>query len=485
MADKIVQLYDEAGNNIYPATTLDAIHGSGALRADFVLKSGDTMTGPLAATQFIGPLNGNANTATTLATARTLKIGNTGKTFNGGGNVTWSSNEIGFLDLATRGTQIADNTNLNNLGYGNFYSNSSTNSSTMTNAPITSAGFRLYSARGYNSSAGIYEWQFAQTSSRKLFQRFKDSNGNWSTWGHMVMTPSNSAEGSSSLPVYINGNGIATACTASSLFSTLSWTAGSTSGPVLNTTVGGQARTATIPSASASASGIVTTGAQTFAGTKTFSKIQANSTSYPGVHIWGDGEGGNIRIFTKNSTTNCFEFDGYDGNLRLYYSTDGGAGNTGYQFWSWKTDGSFNASKVYGAVWNDYAEYRNQKEIIEPGYCVASSNNGQVYKTTEKFQACDGIVSDTFGFAIGETDECQTPLAVAGRVLAYFHGNREDYHSGDTVCAGPEGKVMKMTREEIKEYPDRIIGIVSEIPEYEIWGSGNVEVNNRIWIKVK
>lgn len=123
--------------------------------------------------------------------------------------------------------------------------------------------------------------------------------------------------------------------------------------------------------------------------------------------------------------------------------------------------------------------------MIEPGYCVASANNGQVYKTTEKFQACDGIVSDTFGFAIGETDECKTPLAVAGRVLAYFHGNREDYQSGDTVCAGPEGKVMKMTREEIKEYPDRIIGIVSEIPEYETWGSGNVEVNGRIWIKVR
>jgi hypothetical protein len=42
-----------------------------------------------------------------------------------------------------------------------------------------------------------------------------------------------------------------------------------------------------------------------------------------------------------------------------------------------------------------------------------------------------------------------------------------------------------MTREEIKEYPDRIIGIVSEIPDYETWGEGNVAVNNRIWIKVK
>lgn len=142
-------------------------------------------------------------------------------------------------------------------------------------------------------------------------------------------------------------------------------------------------------------------------------------------------------------------------------------------------------SVLYGAAWNDYAEYRTQKESIEPGYCVASADDGRVYKTTEKFQACDGIVSDTFGFAIGETDECKTPLAVAGRVLAYCSGNRNDYHSGDTVCAGPKGKVCKMTREEIREWPDRIIGIVSEIPEYEIWGTGNVPVNGRIWIKIK
>ena len=149
------------------------------------------------------------------------------------------------------------------------------------------------------------------------------------------------------------------------------------------------------------------------------------------------------------------------------------------------TTGTITGSKVYGAVWNDYAEYRNQKEIIEPGYCVASADNGRVYKTIKKFQACDGIVSDTFGFAIGETEECQTPLAVAGRVLAYCAGNREDYHAGDTVCAGPGGLVYKMTREEIREWPDRIIGIVSEIPEYQEWGIGNIKVNNRIWIKVK
>lgn len=151
----------------------------------------------------------------------------------------------------------------------------------------------------------------------------------------------------------------------------------------------------------------------------------------------------------------------------------------------WVFNGAVSADTVAGAVWNDYAEYRDQIETIEPGYCVASTNSGKIYKTTEKFQTCDGIVSDTFGFAIGQTEESKTPLAVAGRVLAYCEGNRYDYNAGDTVCAGPDGKVCKMTRDEIKEYPDRIIGHVSEIPEYEIWGTGNVQVNGRIWIKIK
>ena len=42
-----------------------------------------------------------------------------------------------------------------------------------------------------------------------------------------------------------------------------------------------------------------------------------------------------------------------------------------------------------------------------------------------------------------------------------------------------------MTREEIKEYPERIIGTVSEIPNYEEWGTGKVKVNGRIWIRIR
>lgn len=147
--------------------------------------------------------------------------------------------------------------------------------------------------------------------------------------------------------------------------------------------------------------------------------------------------------------------------------------------------GAFRAGQVYGAVWNDYAEYRQTKKYVQPGYCVIETGKGDLIKSSERLQPGANIVSDTFGFAIGETEQTKTPLAVSGRVLAYPYEDRDSYQAGDPVCSGPNGTISKMTREEVREYPERIIGTVSEIPDYEVWGTGNVKVNNRIWIKVK
>jgi hypothetical protein len=58
----------------------------------------------------------------------------------------------------------------------------------------------------------------------------------------------------------------------------------------------------------------------------------------------------------------------------------GNATNTKFQ-----VNGAVAANTVAGAIWNDYAEYRKQKENIKPGYCVISADNGEIYKTTEKF----------------------------------------------------------------------------------------------------
>ncbi len=153
------------------------------------------------------------------------------------------------------------------------------------------------------------------------------------------------------------------------------------------------------------------------------------------------------------------------------------------------TGGIYAAKKIYGsqvynAVWNDYAEFR-QAETIEPGRVIIEDASGEMKVSTERLMPGGNIVSDTFGHAMGETDECKTPIAVAGRVLAYPLEDRNSYPLGAAVCTGPNGTVSLMTREEIREYPERIIGTVSEIPNYEVWGTGNVEVNGRIWIKVK
>ena len=139
---------------------------------------------------------------------------------------------------------------------------------------------------------------------------------------------------------------------------------------------------------------------------------------------------------------------------------------------------------LMGAAWNDYAEFRDQLEKIEPGYIVYSEDDGKLRLTKERMQPFEGVVSDTYGFAIGATSTHQTPLAVSGRVLVYVNPE-EEFHFGDCICAGPDGIGHRMSREEIIEYPDRIVGTVSEIPTYDTWGANNITINNRIWIKVR
>ena len=170
--------------------------------------------------------------------------------------------------------------------------------------------------------------------------------------------------------------------------------------------------------------------------------------------------------------------------------------NSTAQFWrgdaSWSNtltgnftvNGTITGGAVKGAVFNDYAEYRATINL-EAGRVVIDQDDGTLKCSDNRLLPGAQVISDTFGFSIGEMEEAKTPLAIAGRVLVYTYQNRENYHAGMAVCSAPNGTVDIMTREEIKEYPDCIIGIVSEIPEYEEWGTNKVKVNNRIWIKIK
>lgn len=173
-------------------------------------------------------------------------------------------------------------------------------------------------------------------------------------------------------------------------------------------------------------------------------------------------------------------------NVYFRYNNSGSTSiNSGTWRMLWKQ-----GDAVTSAVWNDYAECR-KSDSQEPGYVMFEKGNDSLSKTFERLQHFAGIVSDTWGFSQGETADAKTNIAVAGRVLAYPYRDRNEYKPGDCVCAAPGGKVDIMTREEIAQYPDRIVGTVSCVPEYETWGGGEladrdpVKVNGRIWIKVR
>lgn len=177
-----------------------------------------------------------------------------------------------------------------------------------------------------------------------------------------------------------------------------------------------------------------------------------------------------------SSATTTVETEAVDTDSAVYMAT-GLAANPG--------TGHLYATAVHNAIWNDYAEYRKQLYPIQPGYIIRDTDSGYVIKANERLIPGAQVVSDTWGHIMGETDEAKTPVAVAGRVLAYTYRPREQYHAGMAVCSAPGGTIDIMTREEIRNYPDAIIGIVSEIPDYEEWGSGKVKVDGRIWIKVR
>lgn len=146
--------------------------------------------------------------------------------------------------------------------------------------------------------------------------------------------------------------------------------------------------------------------------------------------------------------------------------------------------GQINANSVSGAVWNDYAEYREIEEEVAPGYCVCELGNGKVKKTSRRLQKLPMIVSDTFGFSIGKINETDVPIAVCGRVLAYTDKPISKFRIGDWVCTGKNGKVSKMNFIERLLFPDRKVGIVSSFPSQETWGSGKVSTKDRIWIRI-
>jgi hypothetical protein len=90
------------GTHVDYATATPKAHGTAAVGTSTKVAREDHVH-PLQTS-----VSGNAGTATKLASAKTLTIGNKGKTFDGSGNVSWSLSEIGASPLQK---SVVNNTN--------------------------------------------------------------------------------------------------------------------------------------------------------------------------------------------------------------------------------------------------------------------------------------------------------------------------------------------------------------------------------------
>ena len=434
-----------------------------------------------------GELNGNASSADKLKIARTLTIGETGKDFDGSADVSWSLSEIGAASsshthsyLPLSGGIMTGAIQWNGRGENSIYNGPNDQASgvggTLNNLVISSwygvsfttscsSTYMGKNAVSINTRTGnIYAAQFngplnGNASSATTLQTARTVQTN------LGSTSSASFNGSANITPGITG--------------TLSISHGGTSATTNN---GGYTELIhngdTTNANTALNRGIYNYGPNNSNCPKTngygciynvlATKKYANQSlgsSSSNDWWWQIGfDTGSTHPFVRKSI-NCNAFDSWK------------------NFW-------IQGDAVTSAVWNDYAEYRESHDT-DFGYVVQEIGDDTLQKTTKRLDHFAGVTSDTWGFAQGETEKAKTPIAVAGRVLVYPGEDRNKYQPGDCVCAGPDGKVYIMTREEIREWPDRIVGTVSCVPTYDEWGGGenadrpSVKVNGRIWIKVR
>ena len=149
--------------------------------------------------------------------------------------------------------------------------------------------------------------------------------------------------------------------------------------------------------------------------------------------------------------------------------------------------GNIYGSKVWGCVWNDLADCIDVPEStdLEYGYCYCFDGKNYYKSIGYLDDGIIGIHSDTAGFCMGKREnEKQMNVAVAGFVLAYVD---KEYSVGTPLTCKENGILTKLKEEDISKNPHKIVGTFWKTEPNEFWGAEGkeVEVNGRMWVKVK
>ena len=423
------------------------------------------VNGSVKATQF----KGNADTADKWKTPRTFTIGTVGKTVDGSSNVSWTLDELGVA----AGSHKQAYTSSECVTY-------TSDEATMGITPAAvKKAFTIFEPKSHNHDSNYVkktgDTMTGQLAINKAGYGFRVNNG---STGYIELSRDNGGTQlyglwdcikkiwlvqSNGTNVYFHGNA-----------DSASRTLGDVNGLQIDTNYlklsGGTMNGSINCSLPATTSTATNTGAMICHGL-----VGKNN----GMYVGNGNSDGSI-LGTSGKANLIFKSQQSIGFVDGCSST-----NAGITMTINTRTGVLRGNKLWGAVWNDYAECR-EADTIEPGKCVIEVGNDTLITSTERLMPGANITSDTFGFAIGETEQAKTPIAVSGRVLAYPYESREEFKKniGRPVCSGPNGTVSIMTDEEYRNKGYCAIGTISAVPDYEEWGTGKVKVNGRVWIKV-
>lgn len=242
----------------------------------FVKLSGDTMTGnfttsgDMIAVNFIGHLTGNADSASTL----THKIVDSTTLHNTAGSFAFSGNGVPWSGDDYVGLQIGDSADkfqITGSGKSILFrqnDNGGTNTTwgdwhilgwTTRNTQVGSATQPVYMKNDGEISPCTYSLKATVNNATKFGVAYYSETTSITSTAAGAANTALMGKGSSAAPAFVSVN------------PTLTLTGGTTAGPKIKINVlGVDGSEITLPTASSTASGIVTTDSQTFLGTKTF-----------------------------------------------------------------------------------------------------------------------------------------------------------------------------------------------------------------------
>ncbi len=338
-------------------------------------------TNSLTASTFIGALTGNASTATTLQTARTIG----GVSFDGSTNIDLPGvNTTGNQNTTGSAASLTTARAINGTNFNGTAAITTANWGTARNITIGST------TRSVNGST-TYTWTLADIG-------VNNSN--------LTLATSGIATGSQT---WTSNQGTDATFTVNVPATNLGITAGTTAGPIVTSSTG---TNATLPTATGTASGVVTTGAQTWAGVKTLSSAPV------------------VPSITKSGTN--------------------GTGNIG------QSNNSFNTvfAKATSAQYADLAEVYTCDQNYAPGTVVVFGGEQEItISSTSHDPSVAGVVSTNPAYLMNTT-ALGSAVALQGRVPTRVKG---PVSKGDRVVSSDVPGVAVRLDQSLYE-PGCIIG---------------------------